>query len=131
MTVNIPVLRKMLEWVEEQDKLAIATRDWYQPDWFSFKPLEEDCGTQYCAAGYVVQLEGWEPYKEGAMDTTQGRMGTSRCEKHGVVKEVGEVATKILGVTVEESHSLFYGGNDARAIRRKCEEIAEKAGEKL
>ncbi len=134
-TVNIPLLRKAVEWVEEQDKLPEIDREWLQasyqvdpiahshflvtdiptPSWERAAVQEQlipHCGTAYCVAGYVGQLVD-ERYKH--------------VQQIGDV-HVSAVAIKALGLTDVQAKMLFHGTNDAERIR----ELAELfAGEKL
>lgn len=156
--VNIPLLRKAVEWVEEEAQKPLIDRRWYQDDWvrrpdqradditnqvaaecdavarfeFDFERVEEvlaeHCGTAYCVAGYI------------------GQMLDKRYEKSTVVDgvHVSVFAADALGIQYEtvpvidmydakETHceavvDLFNGWNDAETIRAFAEQYA---GEKL
>ena len=66
---NIPLLRKVVEWAESEEKLELAqARRWNQMHWFiQYDREHEDyqdieCGTAYCIAGFIaIELEGWKP----------------------------------------------------------------------
>ncbi len=120
--VNIPLLRKAVEWVEEQDALPEETRTWYQGAYVVIErwrvaDLAHDtgCGTAYCLAGYVAS-----------------QVDPNLAESSAYVNDDGDyvstnlVASEILGLPYD--HNLFNGGNDAETIRRLAEEYA---GEKL
>lgn len=105
--VNVPLLRKAVEWVEEQD--AIPGGSWDQSVYVStYAP----CGTVYCVAGYVGQLT--DPRFK---DTEQ---------VNGL--HVETVASKALGLTEFQARELFDEDNSAPDVRRIAERIA---GEKL
>lgn len=74
--VDVPKLRKVVEWARVQDALEQRGKDseWYQSSWVSHaheniceNPACWDCeearkrarcGTRYCLAGYVAHLDG-------------------------------------------------------------------------
>jgi hypothetical protein len=135
--VNIPLLRKGLEWVEWQDTLPLIDSEWNQGD-FVIDPevkafimiagerfrsenrmtsgemdalvtrVAPHCGTAYCFAGYVGQLE-------------DGRYAT-RDEVDGI--HVGLFAQEQLGITDDQAEALFSADNTAHDIRSICEDIA-------
>lgn len=131
LTVNVPLLRKALEWVEYQASLPLIDREWRQEGFITlpeniaammlkFTPVYEGtkleqvanhCGTAYCVAGYVGQL--LEPAY--ALD-----------EFHGG-QHVGEFAKQELGLTNGQADALFDGCNSAQTIRALCEQFAGEA----
>lgn len=120
--VNVPLLRKAVEWVEEQAALPVETRTWFQGDWVvtEARRLRDHghsagCGTSYCVAGWVAS----QAYPELA-DSQSALVGDE-------VLYTSEVAAELLGLTSYD-HTLFWGGNSAADIRRIAEELA---GEKL
>ncbi len=130
--VNIPLIRKVVEWAEaEAAKPAIDCR-WYQADWsinswtqalrlvlanagtpmlaadFALATrIEPYCGTCYCIAGYVTHLAG-------DMDDLIG------------VSDV--IARNALGITDGQADILFNAFNTIGDVRRIAEDIA---GERL
>jgi hypothetical protein len=140
-TPNVPMLRKAVEWVEEQDKLPEIDREWDQSD-FRRSPeayalylmfqvrnalgvrvghghlkkaaqvLEPHCGTVFCVAGYVGQLTD------------------ERYRFHEVVNDihVAQFAQQVLGLTEDQANEMFDGCNTAADIRRIAERVA---GEQL
>ena len=104
--VNIPLLRKAVEWVEEQNALPINVRVWNQRTWV----YNSDCGTTYCVAGKITH----DLYPEWSAESV------SSCAM--------SVAQEALKLTDDEARSLFQSDNSAVVVR----EIAEKiAGERL
>lgn len=142
-TPNIPLLRKAVEWVEEQDKLPEIDSQWNQSSWVKsalskgldllyldaeeryFSGIDGDqrynmaqqvaahCGTAYCVAGYVGQL--LEPKYEKSI------------EPNGL-PHVSEFARNALGLDEVQAENLFASHNDAEDVRYFAEQIA---GEKL
>lgn len=128
--VNIPLLRKAVEWAEAEAAKPAELREWEQ-NWWVLTPEERqrrreapysaeygdteraayykapECGTSYCIAGYVAAQQG--------------------CTEHGF--NVAAVAADALGIdlAVAES-SLFEGGNTIEDVRRIAESLA---GERL
>jgi hypothetical protein len=132
-TPNIPLLRKSVEWVESQAALPEIDREWdqaryiCQPDMRArvlidqrsmstdyyqlLSALQNHCGTTYCVAGYIGQLED------------------ERYCHHDMVNgiHVAEFAQKQLGLTEGQSQWLFSGENTAADVRRIAESIAGEA----
>jgi hypothetical protein len=125
-TVNIPLLRKAVEWVEEQEKRPLHQRQWNQGHYVHYNiwaGLKVDdlgyCGTTYCVAGYVGQL--LEPrYSDDALPV--GRLGEPD------LPHVNDFAAEALGLTTPQADLLFSGSNTASQVRRIAERLA---GEKL
>lgn len=131
---NIPLLRKAVEWVEEQDKLPMIDCRWLQGEYvvspervarlmvrstvggrlraseweWAAKQLLPHCGTGYCVAGYIGQL--LEPRYRNT-DIVAG-------------VHVGEFAQKQLGITDDQAEALFDGSNKAETVRLIAQEIA-------
>lgn len=118
--VNIPLLRKAVEWAEAE--AAKPNGLWLQKWWVSpadtsdsylmalrqAHGLTEDCGTAYCIAGYVCHVEGIETGQHA------------------------EEAARLLGIDPGKSSAafipLFAAGNTIEDVRRIAEDIA---GERL
>lgn len=132
--VNVPLLRKAVEWVEEQDKLPLIDRVWNQGDWVTAaarrarqlligvpiedrpevaEQIEPHCGTAFCVAGYIGQMHDERYIKSQTVD--------------GV--HVSVYAADLLGLDYtnydgEALHELFSGANSAYDIRQIAEELA-------
>lgn len=115
--INIPLLRKVVEWVEEQEALSTGKRQWKQMIWFE---RNNWCGTRCCVAGKVALLEGWEPVWE--------ENETARVEKDGEVQGVALVARDLLGLNSFQADRLFAARNTAADVRYYAEQLA---GERL
>lgn len=128
--VNIPLLRKAVEWVEYQAALPESQCEWYQGAWImrqngwyneATQQWENaECGTAYCVAGYVAQLVD-ERFKDSQWIT----------ESDGTKAHSSRVAAEALGLPEGRSYDvpqLFAATNTAEDVRRIAEEIA---GERL
>lgn len=121
--VNIPLLRKAVEWVEQQDALPKEKREWLQEYYVVVEDLrifdlhhKVGCGTAYCVAGYIGAMVD-ERYQEG-----QWGGGDSTANEH-----VSTVAERALGLSDIQSSLLFNGSNTAARIRALAEEFAGEA----
>lgn len=135
--VNVPLLRKVVEWAEAESKKPEIDREWKQDLWITtpaakafslfrdvcgvtvkatqVKQVAEHCGTAYCIAGYIAQSVDARYVSESEVD--------------GV--DVSRVAARELGIEEDLACArggLFYGSNTIHDIRRIAEELA---GEKL
>lgn len=137
-TVNIPLLRKAVEWAEAEAAKPWATRQWYQPLWAaeaslvspSLDDLESgisaratkaaDCGTCYCIAGFVTSL--------AAADERAGLGYVAQYGDDGEMLVPKEYATQALGLNRQQAVRLFDANNDIEDVRRIAESIA---GERL
>ena len=124
--VNIPLLRKAVEWVEAEAVKPPDQSEWYQAAWRISDGYEIEvddqlvshCGTAYCVAGYVGQLVNPEFQKSDWLHNEKGL----------VVEHVSTVAKEALGLTPFQADRLFDSANSAKRVRRIAEEIA---GERL
>jgi hypothetical protein len=121
-SVNIPLLRKAVEWAEAS--AAAEDGEWHQGAWVHFNQVVaeqlgavviagsrhaiEKCGTAYCIAGYVGQLVDPAYEKSEWVGDTH----------------VSIAAEMALGLTSEQADQLFRGSNTIEDIRRVAEEIA-------
>ncbi len=117
--VNIPLLRKSVEWVEEQAALPWVNREWYQDEWrrpghfiINAQGQKKSCDTVMCIAGRIADWHGIEWNSNGYI-AVDGR-------------SVPEIASELLGI--ERSSGLFDVNNTAADVRRIAEELA---GERL
>lgn len=134
MEVNIPLLRKVVEWVESQEALAFSKdRRWYQGAWFR-KDRDADqavqdrndpmCGTAMCVAGKVAFDAGWKPVY---VDHGGEYLYADDATKGGVTKPIEEIAAAELGLPWEVADELFGADNTAEHIREIAEHIAGEA----
>lgn len=124
MTPNVPLLRKAVEWVEEQEQLdwEDENRVWWQKTYVVAKAVLTsvrngtvgqlsqqaiDCQTVYCVAGKIcVDLYGVDVVR--------------RMEPH----QISNTARRELGIGYDQANELFYGSNNAEDIRELCEQFA-------
>lgn len=116
-TVNIPLLRKAVEWAEAEAAKPTGglwiQQLWYtRPDATGYEAdlrerngLTPECGTSYCIAGFVCDVEGIDAL--GYWDVS---------------------AAKALGLSVSQCVPLFHASNTIADVRRIAEDIA---GERL
>jgi hypothetical protein len=95
---DVPLLRKLVEWVEEQDKLPPEQKEWNQGEWIDRFAV---CGTAYCSAGYIGQMLD-ERYK---------------LNPYVMGIHVSRFAAINLGLNSRQASCLFNGANSAAAIR--------------
>lgn len=133
--VNVPLLRKALEWAEAEAERPAAVREWDQSMWVSTSEdrelnikkysgvhgnlvaleqqrQEAGCGTCYCLAGYLVHVLDGQPLE--AADNDQF--------------SYYDAGAHVLGLSVVQAVRLFAPGNSIEGLRVLAEEFA---GEKL
>ncbi len=120
-SLDIPWLRKEVEWVEVEDAKPCHApdREWHQGSYrWSAKDRSEayghPCGSTFCIAGHIAEGDGvkWNDSFDIAADW----------------KFVSDYAQYRLNLDERQAARLFYGDNSAADIRRIAEEIA---GERL
>lgn len=112
--IDVPMLRKAVEWVREQAALPIEQSAWFQMSWWEHgnEIGRSECGTAYCVAGYVTQM----------MKGHDWLLGTTR------ESSISGTAQEVLGLTETEAEALFDGHNTLADIEYVTETLA---GEKL
>lgn len=115
--VNVPLLRKAVEWAEGEAAKPPELCEWWQGMWvtepkdfaietvFGMPKKAPECGTCYCIAGYICEVLG--------LDTKRGYT---------------EPSAEALGIDGDRAEDLFHGGNTIEDVRRIAEGIA---GERL
>ncbi len=128
---NIHLLRKNVEWVENQVTLAETKRRWYQAAWTRKEVVaaQQDindpyCETAMCFAGKVSWDAGWTPIFD---DKDSDYRYASTATKDGVVMEIERIAMNELGISDSEADDLFESDNTAQDIRDIAEHIAGEA----
>lgn len=116
MTVNIPLLRKAVEWAEAEAAKPDRYCEWWQASYkLDGEDIGRECETCYCIAGYVVHLNGGLP-------------------PDGDYEDYDEIAANLLGIDTDHHNfgsGLFNGDNKIEDVRRIAEQIAAEAGERL
>lgn len=115
-TVNIPLLRKAVEWAEAEAAKPPELCEWDQGAYRWVNPWmygmkSRECGTCYCIAGYVTSLVN-EDFANG-----------------GAVPDPAEIAADALGIerfngTADAGAHLFSDDNSIEDVRRIAEQIA-------
>lgn len=96
MAVNVPLLRKVLEYVSEHPE------EWYQNVWVQ----KLRCGTAGCIAYHAVATLGYNPIFDN--DEFIGRVEAP--DGHAVV--ISDAAADVLGLDEMRSEKLFDACND-------------------
>lgn len=127
---NLPLLRKVVEWAEAEAAKTDGTCMWNQEQWAT----ETDCGTAFCIAGYVCDIQ----HDTKLLSKRPALVGKGytydQVEIDGEVGGPGlwcETAQKDLGLTQMEAENLFSACNSIRRVRRVAQGVAERAGERL
>ena len=123
-TVNIPLLRKAVEWAEAEAARPRQESRWFQGSYvwdaesrsIALGVPATECGTAYCIAGYVGVLQ------DSAFNDSQWRID----DVTGVYTHVAEVAQEALGITSAQADDLFKGDNSIKRVRQVAEQIAGK-----
>ena len=150
-TPNVPLLRKVTEWVEAEGAKSEhdPSRSWFQGVWRGFKVacqgnlldvvaggerISADhyrCGTAYCFAGYTMELaEGWQWAKyddEGNLTDDE----VVHVDRPNDVIPVATAARRELGLTTREAADLFTGYNSVATIRAQVDAVLRRAGDRL
>lgn len=131
---DIPLLRKVVEWVEEQEQLDEDDRSWLQNTWARRYPseTENECGTAFCVAGKVVNdagfvfLWGYDPKDPDTEEDLVAQGFATYCfnSKTNQIMFIRDAAAELLGIDSYDADQLFAYYNDAADIRRICERIA-------
>lgn len=114
--VNVPLLRKAVEWAEVENTLPNGM--WNQRFWAQ----QTDCGTAYCIAGFVAQETS------GGIDFFKGVKIASQCldpDSNSLVS-INTFAREHLGLTIAESDALFAASNTIEDVRDVFEWIIER-----
>jgi len=123
--MNIELLDKVVEWVEDQESLGMDDSHWYQGSWWSRKtrPVENAdpyCGSGMCVAGVVAHWAGWVPvFREDYPDVWIADVVT----KKGQTRHISALAREELGLNQGQADRLFDGGNGVTRIRNLVEEF--------
>ena len=102
-TVNVPLLRKTLDWAYDQYQLSLRglPSEWSQGEWIRHSSAVS-CGTVCCVAGKIALEAGWRSLHGD---------GGSVVIQDGVIDFANAVAADELGLTRDQAEALFSGGN--------------------
>lgn len=115
--VNIPLLRKAVEWAEAEAAKPEWAREWDQGAWWVDARFDtaRDCKTAFCIAGWTCFADGADRDPRFTSILADGT-------------QVSTYAAHALGLTEVQAAALFDGGNQIADVRRIAEDIA---GERL
>lgn len=148
---DVALLRKAVEWVQEQDRLGRESREreWDQGTWargvagyvadgvkvlgVRYLPVDVSCGTACCVAGKICLVSGdrFVTSKKGGMRPGQLVHVEQVVGPDGWVWTIMERARALLGITELEAAKLFASNNDAANVLRLARSIAAAHGEEL
>jgi len=97
-TVNVPLLRKMLE------HITAHPEEWDQDTWAS-ESETSTCGTSFCLAGHVVNSLGHPLVWRENLDHT------AYCLADGQLRTIESVAIHALGIDNHDADCLFAASN--------------------
>lgn len=122
--LNVPLLRKAVEWAEAEAARPEAECEWYQDTYLADgATIGRNCKTAYCIAGYVHSVI------HGHEETLR------KWENDEDLDSIPDEAQKLLGLTRDEAWgdglALFKIGNSIEDVRRIATEIAAGRGEVL
>jgi hypothetical protein len=137
--LNVPLLRKTVEWAESEAAKPRELCEWYQDSWASenegfFDYYDENdeyqtyvkdpsCGTCFCIGGYVAHL---------TLQQGEHIAGSFIYRGNREVESIADRAARELGIVTEPGRAgylaLFAAGNTIEDVRIHAEELA---GERL
>jgi hypothetical protein len=133
VTVNVPLLRKTLDWAygEWQKAQRGEISEWFQNHWMidtlDIAPRDINvsaavrsgaaCGTSCCIAGKVAYDAGWRPAY------SYGSSYAAHPDKPGEKRLIRDVAEKLLGLNGWDSTDLFRGSNTIYDLYETAERI--------
>jgi hypothetical protein len=132
---NIPLLRKAVEWVEEQEALPWIDRNWWQGDyyvdplfWATIMVCTSANGKYRTASAQRRAAQLVAPHC-GSAYCVAGKIGADLDERYATSQvvdgvHVAAVAREALGLDDGQAQLLFAGSNKAADIRRLAEEFA-------
>lgn len=150
--IDVPLLRKAVEWVEEQEALPPRQREWRQSVWrgVAFRPAGivqgplqaarvvsggRSCGTTYCVAGYIAEMTGgtWASndtksslyqalLAEPDEEGAAWAYDSARSDR-GPVLIVNASIRATNKLGIRDDAGLFNGGNTAEGVRSKAQRL--------
>lgn len=122
LTPNLPELKRLNMWVQEQDKLEPGASVWFQGSWITLREETPMCQTAYCVAGMALVRAGH--------DFRIGEHGISALDGVDLVSSsrIEMLACQILNIDIQVGDRLFYGDNTASDVDEVIREIFTKAG---
>jgi hypothetical protein len=122
-TPNLPELKRLNMWVQEQDKIEPGARIWYQGQWVSIREVSPMCQTAYCVAGMAVVRAGHRVAEPDLNNWTVSLDG-----KRVSLARIPGMAEEILGIDSNQGGALFCGDNTAEDVDQAIRGIFTEAG---
>jgi hypothetical protein len=127
LELDVPLLRKAVEWVQTEAKRPVKESEWCQGEWRVFgRDMGRTCDTVYCVAGYVATVVGtkWVDYPSRDGSLYAGFFDSDD-------RSASVIARKALGLDADEARALFHGNNSAKRVLEIAREICENRGMEL
>lgn len=137
-TPNLPELKRLNIWVQEQDQLEPGARIWDQGNWVALREETPMCQTAYCVAGMAIARAGhtlsskmikldkpsFDCFDSNCSGCDFCEVWTFRLDGQRVTDTgIQRVAAEILGLDDYCARRLFSGGNEAPVIDRVIRNI--------
>lgn len=149
MAVNVPLLRKAVEWAESEAVKPFEQCEWNQGQWIT-APLtrahtiaNDECFQKFGDPGssvfspkeareFYTQRVGELRHTCGTAFCIAGYIGQMIDERYAAHDEVdgchvGDFAQQALGISANEADELFFAGNSIEDVRRIADWIAGEA----
>ena len=129
-TVNVPLLRKAVEWAEAEAAKPIELSEWEQGAYVADKESQDIWRRQYASKGEAPPVDEWH----GRLALKAPECGTCYCiagyvaQMQGDLSNTSVLAATTLGLTEDQADDLFHDDNTIEDVRRIAESIA---GERL
>ena len=108
--LDVPLLEKGRDWVNDQAQLPLRESQWNQEDWVT----TASCGTAFCFAGYVGFMLAGDALDHDTQKVTLN---------DGSEIHVAFFAQYWLGLNGDQERALFYGGNEPGDINRAVDHL--------
>jgi hypothetical protein len=122
---NLPELKRLNMWVQEQDKLEPGERRWEQGFWVTLREEEPACKTAFCVAGAAVVRAG---HKLILKDDGCGDQDMWLNDHWAGTSEITHLANEILGIDAHAVEDVYDENNSAEDIDRYIRQIFAIAG---
>jgi hypothetical protein len=122
---NLPELKRLNMWVQEQNELEPGARIWGQEEWVAIREDTPMCQSAYCVAGMAIVRAGHTLSRQWDRVVCSGRTlldnrGTNYWEIKGLAED-------ILGIDADTGAALFEVDNRAEDIDFFIRRVFEEA----
>lgn len=120
---NIPLIRKVWDWVQEQEELREQGHksEWDQGTWY----MKTGCGTTCCIAGKVALME------PTLIDIGMEKITYRDDDGSLISEEIPEYATDALGLDQDVADDLFEAHTGIEDVKRIFSNVLASEGERL